>query len=287
MSTGTWPLSAAATQILMDLRDDGAPQTTAQTISRLTIKELVMRGDIQVLSMKKRRLRKPEVRVQTNPNGATPPVPAPLDLMVRCLPASSGDDLAKLIKQARKGHTTLFSKDLQDAAIADLKRRGLAEDRYKKVLGFWPSSFVGPTASGREWAARARQDTAGVVTLPAIAEQDPRSALQMAAALGALLLLAPGGLAIAIGLSQKWREGLGTGIEGALAVDADSWLEGLGDTLGNLTDLIASGAFDGTFDAIADAVDSGIDSGVSDGGGDGGSSDGGSGCGGGGCGGGS
>lgn len=287
MSTETWPLSAAATQLLMDLRDDGPVATTAQTISRLTIKELVMRGDLQVVSMKKRMWRKTEVFVRTNPNGATLPLPAPLDLMVRYLPATSGDDLAKLIKKARKANATLFSKDLKDAALADLKARGLAEDRYRKVLGFWPSSFVAPTASGHQWAARARQDTAGAVSLPAIAERDPQLAFRTATALGALLLLAPGGLAIAIGLSQKWREGLASGLDAAMVIDGDTWLDSLDDTLGNLIDVIGTGNFDGAFDAIADAVDSGIDSGVSDGGGDGGSDGGGGGGCGGGCGGGS
>lgn len=285
MSTETWPLSAAATQLLIDLREDGSPRTPAQTISRLAVKELVMRGDLRVVSMKKRMFRKVEVRVATNPSGPRSPIPAPLDLLVRHLPITQNEDLAKVIKKARQGSPSLFTSGLKDAALADLVHRGLAEHRQKKVMGFWPSSFVGPTPAGREWAARARQNTGGVITLPALAEQDLTAAVRTAAALGAILLLAPGGLSIAIKLSRRWRERASRGIDAALTLDDIGWLDSIDDTLGSLLDSISSGDFDGAFDSIADAVDAGIDSGVSDGGGDGSSSGGdggGGGCGGGG-----
>lgn len=289
MSTETWPLSAAATQLLIDLRTDGPGNTASQTISRLAVKELVVRGQLRILAVRKRRLRSTVVTVANNPHAVSRELPPPLYLLATSLPATDGDDLSKVIRKAAKAFPKLFSSELKASALEELTQSGLTEERYRKVLGFWPSSYQAPTPLGEQWAARARSDAAHVESLRPLLDADPNTAYSAARSLGALLLLAPSGLAIAVALASKWRDGLGQGLDAAVGAGGFDVLESLGDSLGDLLSTIGDldfGGLDSAFDAIGSAVDSGIDSGVSDGGGDGGGGDGGSGCGGGGCGGG-
>ncbi len=283
VSASPWPLSAAATQLLLDLRTDGAPQTSTQTISRVAVKELVLRGHLRIVGVRKRRLRSTVVTVACPGPATASQLPAPLDLLALHLPATHGEELAKLVRAGAKSSASLYSKDLKAAGLAELRRQGLTEDRVKKSFGFWPTTFPAPTASGAEAAARARQDVATASTLADLARGDEATALRAARAVGVLILLVPGGLAVVASLAKRWQRG---GSSRAADFDFDGFdvlaacVDGLGDAVDQLGD---AGGFEGAFDAVASAVDSGIDSGVSEGGGDGSSGGGdGGGCGGGG-----
>lgn len=283
MNASPWPLSAAATQLLLDLRTDGAPSTSTQTISRVAVKELVLRGHLRIVGVRKRRLRSTVVTVACPGPSAASQLPAPLDLLALHLPASPGEELAKLVREGAKGNSSLYSKDLKAAGLAELRRHGLTEDRVKKTLGFWPTTFPAPTAAGIEAQARARQDVATASTLRDLARGDEATALRAARAVGVLILLVPGGLAVVASLASRWSLG-GGGHSAEFDIDGFDVLAACADGLGDALDQIGDDAsgFDGAFDAVASAVDSGIDSGVSDGGGDGGSGGDGGGCGGGG-----
>lgn len=289
MSSETWPLSAAATQLLADLQEDRGPTTTPQTISRLAVKELVLRGHIRILQVQKRRLRSTKVTVSIAPAAGAAQLPAPLDLLAARLPQTTGDELSSVIKKTAKHYPTLFSKDLKEACIEDLRRHGLVEDRVKKVMKVWTTTFPAPTDRGRNGIGHAQHHIHAAEHLPILVKTDPSAAEQSALALGALVLLAAGGLAAIASLGDRLRR---SGRPFAQAewdgVDFDviaATVDALGDVIDSISGDIGS-AIDSTLDAAVSAIDSGIDSGISDGGGDGGSSDGGSGCGGGGCGGG-
>lgn len=297
MSTDDWPLSAAATQLLADLREDGAPLTPPQTISRLAVKELVLRGHIRILEVKKRKWRSTSVLVQVGPAASAAHLPAPLDLLAARLPQTSRDELSSVIKSAAKHHPTLFSKDLRDAALEDLRRHGLVEDRAKKVLKVWTTTFPAPTERGRNGIAHAQHRIHQAASLPVLEKDADRAAAVTAArSLGALVLLAPAGLIAATELSEWVREQMRRGGQALADVDvtglddAFDVLAACGDALGHVIDSLGgdiASAIDGSLDSAVSAIDSGIDSGISAGGGDGSSGgDGGSGCGGGGCGGG-
>ncbi|MBJ7471665.1 MAG: hypothetical protein JHD16_10205 [Solirubrobacteraceae bacterium] len=283
MTTSPWPLSAAATRLLVDLREDRAPSTTTKTISQLTVKELILRGHVRVLSVNKRRMRSTIVTVATAAPGSVGPLPPPLDVLARELPVTGSEELSKLIRKAAKGNSTLFSVELEKAALNELKARGLAENRVRKVLGFWPSTFVAPTAAGRELAARADADLTHAVNLRGLAEHDENAAMRAVQTLGVLILLAPAGLAVLGGLAQRWRR-RGGRAAGELDLDGFDVLAACAETLGDVMDSLGDdfGSFDAAFDAVASSVDSGIDSSMSDGGGDGSSGGDGGGCGGGG-----
>lgn len=284
--TSAWPLSAAATALLCDLREGGPPQTSAATLSRLAVKELVLRGQLRVVAVKKRRLRRNIVTVATAPIGAAGPLAPPLDFLASRIPATSGEDLSALIKVATQRQPQAFAEELKQSALGDLRRRGLIEDRKKRVLGMFSTTYPAPTPLGQQWQQVGRQHLAAAQSLPDLAQQDRERATHTARSLGALVLLAPAALATVALLAVL---GPSTSRTPSADVDLDddsfdvlsACVAALGDVAEDL-----GGALDGldsAFDAVADAVDSAIDSGISDGGGDGGSSsDGGDGGGGGG-----
>lgn len=286
MSNEAWPLSAAATQLLADLQEDRGPVTTPQTISRLAVKELVLRGHIRILEVQKRRLRSTKVIVSIAPAAGAAQLPAPLALLAARLPLTSGDELSSVIKKTAKHYPTLFTKDLKEACVDDLRRHGLVEDRAKKVMKVWTTTFPAPTERGRNGIGHAHHRIHDAEQLPLLVKTDPGAAEQSALALGALVLLAAGGLAAIASLGDRLRR------SGRAFAQADwdgvdfnviaATVDALGDVIDSISGDIGS-AIDSTLDAAVSAIDSGIDSGISDGGGDGGSSgDGGGGCGGGG-----
>lgn len=284
MSTEAWPLSAAATQLLADLREDGPPTTTPQTLSRLAVKELVLRGHIRIVEVKKRRMRSTSVRVSIGQAGEAAHLPAPLYLLAAHLPPTHGAELSSVIKEVAKRSPTLFSKDLKEACIDDLRRHGLVEDRVKKVMKVWTTTFPAPTERGRNGVGHAHHRIHDAARLPLLVKTDPSAAEQSALALGALVLLAAGGLAAIATLGEKLRRsGRALSHIDVTGVDFNviaACMDSLGDVLDSLGGDVGS-AIDSTFDAAVGAIDSGIDAGISDGGGSG-DSGGGSGCGGGG-----
>lgn len=290
MSTDAWPLSAATTQVLADLREDGAPSTSAQTISRLAVKELILRGHIRILEAKKRRMRSTKVIVAIAPTTASATLPAPLGLLLAHLPQTNGEDLSSVIKAVAKRHTTLFSTDLKEAAIADLRANGLVEDRVKKVMRVWTTTYPGPTERGRNGIAHARERIRQADDLRLLVHTDIDAAGRSARALGALVLLSAGGLAATAMIAQRLRDQLRRGDRSMPEVAVEGFdfdvLAACADALGDAIESLGGGDFadaiDSTFDAAVGAIDSGIDSGISDGGGDGGSGGDGGGCGGGG-----
>lgn len=293
MTTEAWPLSAAATQLLADLREDGEPITTPQTISRLAVKELVLRGHIRILEVKKRRMRSSKVYVAIRDASSASHLPAPLYLLAAHLPPTSGAELSSVIKETAKRSPTLFSKDLKEACLDDLRRNGLVEDRVKKVLKVWTTTFPAPTERGRNGVSHAHHRIHQADSLPLLVKTDLHSAEQSARALGTLVLLSAGGLAaVALLGEQLRRAGRAVANVDFTGVDFDviaATVDSLSDVIDSISGDIGS-AIDSTFDAAIGAIDSGIDSGISDGGGGcsgGGDGGGGGGCGGGGCGGGS
>lgn len=294
----TWPLSAAATQLLLGM--DAGSATDHRVIARLAVKELVLRGHLRIDEVKKRRWRSTVVRISRVPAAAAT-LPPPLETLGRAFGDPHQAELSAVIRLAVKRDTRLFTKRLKEESLAALEQQGLAEQRERRSLGLFRTRSWALTSLGRDAAQMAR---AGVERASALADgrtTGPADAEREAADLGLFVLLAPAGIGVAskIALRRRARRG---GDGGAVAIDdVDTGqgfhlFHGCDDAFGGLFDGLDAGldgidaGLDSTFDSIDAAMDSvgssidaGIDSGVSDGGGDGGGGDGGGGgCGGGG-----
>lgn len=309
----TWPLSAAATQVLIDLRPDRAPLTSPQKVSRLAMKELVLRGALQITSIKPRKVRKTSLRISTGHLTGSATLPAPLGMLLRALPEADDTELSDVIRRAAKRDPKLFSTKLKDAAIAELVRLGLAEEQVLRVARFFRRTVVVPTKSGVLAAETANAAVKRAIALEVLAVRDVSAAAREADELGIFVLLGPSGLSVAGKIARR-RRGLSKGDGGDVNFDSAfddstgghhgshgtvitdhagaaatnvSIIALIDQAFGDVIDSV-DGAF-ASFDAAFDSVDSSFDAGISDGGGDGGGGGGdggGGGCGG-GCGGGS
>lgn len=324
VDTKTWPLSAAATQVLLD--HERSSKTTASVVGRLALKELVVRGAVRVTRIEAKKRRKTKVGISTT-SLDTRSFPTPLPLLRGALPETVDGDLAKAIQKAIKKDSQLFRERLRDEANRELVRRGLIEEHERHVLLIFPKRWVTLTKEGVLAAEAARAAVARAEALEVLAVRDVAGAAREAEELGIFVLLVPTGLGTVAKISKRRRSGEGIDLDLDLGTDDDDRapdgsssatgsshshsdhssgpdpvLIGAGVVAAEFSILAAvDGAFEeafaddgfdavtsfGDFDSAFASIDSSIDSSMSDGGGDGGSGGdgGGGGCGGGGCGG--
>lgn len=277
MNEPRWPLSAAAAQLLIDSSETAPAATTNASLAKLAIKELVLRGHLRVTAVKKRWLRQPVVTVATyGPTLVAADIPETPAFLARNIPKSAGEDLAALLRRARKGHPHLYSERLRSAVYGELQSHGLIEERYRKALGFWPSSFQALTVAGVEARERILADRNEAFGLSQRLRDDPAGVAAAITGLGVLVLLLSNGLALTAAVADRLTK---TTAGSAEAIDAfDPGFNVLSAVLENLDQLVESASqFEG-LDEMIETISRALDSGTSDGGG---YSGGGSGCGGG------
>ena len=270
-----WPLTAAATQILLELplssAPKGGPAPAPKDAVKLALKELILRGAYSI-RIEKRRLRKDKVTLL--PGQPSSPLPDTLLQLDFALRAQTPGEIGFVVSQARRRYPSLV-KDVGRQFLEELESRGLVEAVRDKVLGLFNRTRWRRTASGDAWAATAGQYVARLESLPSEAESQPQAAAQAAALAGALVLLVPAALASVFRLRRRSRH-----FGGDLDLDFDHVSFDLFVGVGDMFDGAFEGALDGidagvdavdsALDSVADSIDSGVDSGVDSGGGDGG-----------------
>lgn len=289
MENAQWPLTAAATQMLLDLPPSNAKrggQPNAKVAVKLGLKELIVRGAYRISIEQKRR--RSEVTLYAQDAAGLPPSLSGFHSALR--PHTPGE-ISEVLRRARKSNRNLI-RDLGNLFRDELAGLGLVEERREKMLGIFGVERWRRTASGDAWAGTASQHRARLEGLPAEIDQDPQSAARAAAVAGALALLVPAALASIGRLRRRMRRyggdlhfdpgyyvyAGGTGEPGAGFDPFDA----VGDMLEGALEGLESGieAVDSALDSVADSIDSAVDSGVDAGGGDGGGGDGGDGGGG-------
>ena len=280
-----WPLTAAATEILLALPLSSAPKGGSapdpKDAVKLALKELILRGAFRI-QIEKRRLRKDKVTLL--PGQASAPLPATLAQFDSALRPHTPDQVAKVVAAARRGNPKLI-KEVGDLFLQELVGWGLVEAMHEKVLGLFSRTRYRRTASGDAWAASASQHVARLQALPDEAESQPQTAAQAAAVAGVLVLMVPAALSAIFRLRRRGRR-----FGGDLDLDFGYVGFDLFDGVGDMFDSALEGGLDGldagvdavdsALDSVADSIDSGVDSGVDSGGGDGGGDGGGNGGGG-------
>jgi len=268
-----WPLSAAASLVLLDPRS-----TTARDVLLLTLKELVGRGAWRVRKQDKRSLLRSRTTVLLRP-GPLPdrPLPRPLDVLeswIRPLPLDAAGELPLpvLAKKLREARGDRWATTLLERTRERLEREGHLSVRRRLVLGErWER-----TVSGEAWAREiATQTRALREDLPRLVATDRATAAELLSRVGWLLLLVPEA-AEHLPALRDWRERqleqrregesvAYTGEPGGGGV----WPLGGGDHAPWDLDGL-DGVFDGAFDAAVSGGDFGGGGGGDGDGGDGG-----------------
>lgn len=286
--TRQWPLTAAATQLLLalpasDAKPRGMPPPK-QTV-KLGVKELIVRGAYRIyIEQGRRRSTKVTLIPQRRP--ALPPSLHSFDAALRpWTPA----EIKEVIKKARKANSTLI-EDLGELFQSELADRGLIAETRRKALGLFPTAKWARTPSGDSWAATGAQYLQRLESLPVEMESDPQSAARVAAIAGALTLMVPMAMASVARLRRRRSSRGGDLNMNFLYVAGDDFSGDAGedptgfdpfDAVGDLFDSVLEGgldsldagidAVDSALDALADSIDSAVDAGVdAGGGGDGG-----------------
>jgi hypothetical protein len=278
----SWPLSAAATEVLRNLDASGGD------VLKLSLKELVLRGSFAIEQRKKKGMfgsKDEPWLVPREPKAASlPPVDVLEPALRRVVPAE-GAPVKQAVQKLVRSHTTL-GKNLRDRALAELQARGLIEMQARKVLFVTRHKPV-RTQSGDLWAQRAMEWeqalTINVGSLPT------RDLAAMAAGAAAIVLLLQGPVMQALSgrLTRRRRghyDSSGAWVDDDYD-DDDYDVEGMGEMEGmeGMESLEGIEGLDGLegLDSL-DSLDSSFDSAVeSGGGGDGGGDGGGNGGGGG------
>ena len=277
-----WPLTAAATQILLELplssAPKGGPAPEPKDAVKLALKELILRG-AYAIQIQKRRFRKDKVTLL--PGQASAALPGTLAQFDSALRPYAPDEIGKVIAGARRARPKLI-KDMGELFLEELVTWSLVEAVHDKVLGLFPRTRYRRTASGDAWASSATQHVARLQALPQEAESQPQTAAQAAAVAGALVLMVPAALAAIFRLRRRSRR-LGGDLDLSFGYLDFDLFDGVGDMFDSALDGGLDGldagidAVDSALDSVADSIDSGVDSGVDSGGGDGGGDGGGNG----------
>jgi hypothetical protein len=244
VSEAAWPLSAAATEVLL------TPGIDDDDLLRVTLKELVLR--------RVWRLERSGRRLHLVPGTVPAPPLAPLpdaDAAVRQAVDRVGPDVRKVVPRLRRTDADIL---VRDAADEELRERGLVEIERRKALRVFSRKVVTSTADGERWAADARERLAAAER--AVAGHTPGAPAQLVA-LGALVpFLAPPVLAELDEVVRRPTDAV-VGGPGTGGVEESDWDLGALDGL-DLDDLDA-------FDSLDTSFDGWFDLGSSDGGGGG------------------
>lgn len=258
-----WPLTAAATQILLALPEPSAPKgadagatVPALADGALSIKELIVRGAYRAqVGLPSRVFRDRKVVLLPQQPPWLPGSLAELDQVLR---PHTPADVGTVIKHACRACGLWAGGEKLAGRLGilpwnELAERGLVEQGKQKMLGFVSYPTRGRTASGHAWAHTAEQHVQRLQGLPQEAENDPRTAAWAAAAAGALVLLVPAVLPSLARLSRRSRRR-----GGDLDLDFAYHSDGVAfDPFNAVGDLFAS-ALEGGIEGI-DAVSSALD----------------------------
>ena len=167
-----WPLTAAATHVLLELPASSAPKggsaPAPKDAVKLALKELILRGAYEI-RIEKRRLRQDKVTLWPGQAANLPERLAQFDFWLR---PHTPNVIGKVIKGACQRNDTLI-KDVGDSFFEEIVARGLVEQVHDKVLGLFPRTRWRRTASGDAWAASAAEHVARMEALETEAEQAP------------------------------------------------------------------------------------------------------------------
>jgi hypothetical protein len=250
-----WPLSAAATRMLLDLPPSGAEKGAAAPAAgeafKLVIKELALRGAYGI-ELNSRRFGKAKVALVPRD---LPPLPSSLAQADALIRADAPGDVKTVIKNARKRHPALGA-NLRDIFLEELAEHGLAEEREERALIRRKPRWR-RTASGDAWAADAQ---AHLERFEAIdPDGDPRAGARVAAEAGPVALLSPGGIAGLGRLQTRAQaQGIDPGAQWMLVPMAGVGFDPMAGT-GELIDAAAGGDI-GSLDAGLGSVEAAIDS---------------------------
>jgi len=269
-----WPLTAAATQSLIDLppsTSKGGHAPEASRYLKLAIKELILRGAFAV-ELDSRRFGKAKVALVPKDRPALPDSLALVDRYIR--PHAPGD-VATVLKNARRSDP-VRAEEIDRAFLGELVAHGLAEEREDKVFVIFTARRWRRTVSGDAWAGDAERHIERFQALDA-ETGDPEGSARVAAEGGAIALLAPGALGNLARLQSRSRR---DGVDYAAAwmfVPATGIafdpIAGTGDLFdsaldGGVETLDASiGAVESAIDSVSSSIDSAVSSGVDSGGG--------------------
>lgn len=246
--TATWPLSAAATALLV------RPRTDAHEVLRLSVKELLLSGTWRLERVRPaRRLRGRGDGLDVRPLPGSPPPRPPLPHLERVLRSESpdGGPLRGVVERAVKADRRL-AQHLREQALDELVRLGLQRVERRRVLGFVPRTSRSVTRTGEAWAASPAQLRSGWAD-------------QLRAGAGAVVLA-----------HAASAPGLLLGGDRELLALLDAELDRLRDR-GELDAPWVVMELDGGLRDLSSGVDSAVDGGSSDGGGTGDGGDGGGG----------
>ena len=240
MASEQWPLTAAATQILLgtpsaDAKRGAEPDKKAA--AQLALKELIFRGAYRIEITKKRR--RDEIRLMPQPHVE---VPKPLQTFHGRVRKQAPGEIKTVMRQAAQKHRNLLDS-LEQQVRGELKKRKLIESRKERRLGLFKKERWVRTATGDSWADDAYGHVQALEALPERGETDPRDAVAAVVAAGAALILVPESL------------GWVARLRGAHGGDFDLDFDGL--------DFNAFGATDGLLDSVGDVDLGGVDAGVS------------------------
>lgn len=265
-----WPLTAAATRILLDLPESasakGAAPPDVSSTFKLALKELILRGGYGI-ETNSRRFGKARLAIVPRDLPRLPLSLAQADALLR---ADTPGDVKSVIKNARKRHPALGST-LRDLFLEELVGHGLAEERQERGL-LQRKTRWRRTAAGDAWAEDARRHLERFEALDP--EGDPLDGARVAGEAGSVTLLSPDGLAglgrlQARSRSRGWDPGAywiyapmtGVGFD-PVAGSGELVDSSLGDGAGLDAGLTSvNSAIESMSTSIDSAVGSGVDSG--------------------------
>ncbi len=221
MDLRSWPLSAAATRLLLDLHPDRPAATTNKHLAQLAVKELLWIGGLRVDEVRSHRW-KPGLRVTTQE--AATAAREPVSTLAARLPRADHYDLKGLVARAAERDRNLFRRDLRRATETALVQAGLAAPARRRAGGLLPRRYLALTPHGEVWqrSARAAEERAVAVAgrhADEISEVDDREV----ATLGALMLLAGDGLPAAAKVAASRRRRHESGVMPAGPAGPQDW----------------------------------------------------------------
>jgi len=276
MRVEQWPLTAAATNVLLELPSPDAKRgkgsADAGEAVKLALKELLLRGAYRI-EVEERRLRSAKISLMPVEQSELPRSLAGFDDLIR---PQTPDEISNVIAKSRKANSGMFERAGQ-LFLDELAERDLASCRTERLLfGLMKAQRWRRTASGEAWAADARAHLDQLEALPVLDPDDESrvdDAGRALATAGALGVMVPGGIAQLAMLDQLLRRRGDDSTSYAFApTDGGTPFDPI-ESAGGLVDSAIGDAIGGVdsvtdaIDSMSSSIDSGVDSGVDSGGG--------------------
>ena len=265
MANEQWPLTAAATQILLETPSADAKrgaEPDKKATAKLALKELIFRGAYRIEITETRR--RNEIKIF--PQGHVE-VPKPLQTFHGRVRKEAGE-IKTVMRRAGQRHPKLLDS-LEQQVRGELNKRKLIEPREERRFGVFKKQRWVRTPLGDSWADDAYGHVQALEALPERDETDPRAAAAAVAAAGAALVLVPESLGWVARLRATHGGYLDLDFDG-LDFDAFGATDGL---LGSVGDVDLGGvdagvsAVDSALDSVSSSIDAGVSAGADAGGG--------------------